>query len=579
MMKNLFYSLLLIAVPFILQAQSYGFLSDEAYAYNLYINNDYEGGIAYGAYINNTKSNTFTQYGLYSSVWNDGSGQAYSVYGYCNSLGTANAYAGYFLGSYGSNVPTGYGIYASCSGAANNYAGRFNGTTLVENGSLMVNSDGLAGSGNIIVREQSANTYARISMYGSENGPDNGDAYWDIAARVPNATNTAAKLNMWYHDGTTGTNIATFDGETRRVGVNVLSPGALLDVQGKTDNTENLVNATVNYVGTSDIRAIYGTSTPNATGGYGYGVYGIGGWRGGNFVGQGAEYTGTAYGIYASATSSGTTTGTRYGVYATTSGTTTGNEYSVYAIGDAYCSGGSWTTSDRALKEDVKPLNNSLNLVKKLKPTTYNYKHEGKLEEMNLPTERQYGFIAQELEQVVPELVRDVDFEFNVNTEARDDNYTETFKGVRYDGLIPILTGAIQEQQSIIEEQNTKIESLEQRLAALENALMGQSLQSKDEGSPQIQNILDDSKARLEQNTPNPFYNKTVIQYFLPENSRDAQIQISNVEGKIVKTFPLSTSGFGTITVNGGELAAGTYFYTLNIANATIATKQMILTK
>ncbi|MCB9042545.1 MAG: T9SS type A sorting domain-containing protein [Chitinophagales bacterium] len=83
----------------------------------------------------------------------------------------------------------------------------------------------------------------------------------------------------------------------------------------------------------------------------------------------------------------------------------------------------------------------------------------------------------------------------------------------------------------------------------------------------------------MEQNTPNPFYNKTIIQYFLPENSRDAQIQISNVEGKIVKTFPLSTGGFGTITVNGGELAAGTYFYTLNIGNTTIAIKQMILTK
>ncbi|MEZ4914914.1 MAG: hypothetical protein R2798_12740 [Chitinophagales bacterium] len=50
MMKNLFYSLLLIAVPFILQAQSYGFYTTEAaHQYNLYIDNNYEGGTGYAA--------------------------------------------------------------------------------------------------------------------------------------------------------------------------------------------------------------------------------------------------------------------------------------------------------------------------------------------------------------------------------------------------------------------------------------------------------------------------------------------------------------------------------------------------
>lgn len=86
------------------------------------------------------------------------------------------------------------------------------------------------------------------------------------------------------------------------------------------------------------------------------------------------------------------------------------------------------------------------------------------------------------------------------------------------------------------------------------------------------------SAARLEQNAPNPFYNKTIIQHYVPEEAGNAQLQITALDGKVVKSINLN-KGFSTTTISGSELVAGTYFYTLIIDGSNAATKEMILTK
>ena len=63
----------------------------------------------------------------------------------------------------------------------------------------------------------------------------------------------------------------------------------------------------------------------------------------------------------------------------------------------------------------------------------------------NTPTTLQYGFIAQELEKVLPELVND-----------GDDGY----KTVNYIGVIPVLTQAMQEQQAEIEQLCSELKEL-----------------------------------------------------------------------------------------------------------------------
>ena len=78
--------------------------------------------------------------------------------------------------------------------------------------------------------------------------------------------------------------------------------------------------------------------------------------------------------------------------------------------------------SDRKLKKDIKPLSQEdIEKFNKLQPSTYVMK------DTNEPT---YGFIAQDVETLYPELI-------SVNHENN--------KTLNYNGMIPIVTGAVQD--------------------------------------------------------------------------------------------------------------------------------------
>ena len=110
---------------------------------------------------------------------------------------------------------------------------------------------------------------------------------------------------------------------------------------------------------------------------------------------------------------------------------------------------GTWgSNSDINLKENIIDATNKLSDVLKLKVKNFNFKSD--------PEKTKYiGFIAQELETVFPNLVEE-----GVNG----------IKSVKTSILIPILTKAIQEQQTIIESQQSQIDALTARIEALENA-------------------------------------------------------------------------------------------------------------
>ncbi len=92
--------------------------------------------------------------------------------------------------------------------------------------------------------------------------------------------------------------------------------------------------------------------------------------------------------------------------------------------------GGSVLTSDERLKTNIKPLDSadSLAKIQNIQGKTYNLKSD---EDRNT----QYGVIAQEIEQILPELV----------SEGQDG-----IKKVNYIGVIPVLVEAIKEQQKQI---------------------------------------------------------------------------------------------------------------------------------
>ncbi len=94
-------------------------------------------------------------------------------------------------------------------------------------------------------------------------------------------------------------------------------------------------------------------------------------------------------------------------------------------------------TSDRRLKKDISPLKSILQKIMALKPVSFFWRDD---EKNNV--DRRIGFIAQEVEEEFPELVR---------TDS------DGIKSVQYGAMVAPLTKAIQEQQLIIEDQQREI--------------------------------------------------------------------------------------------------------------------------
>jgi hypothetical protein len=97
--------------------------------------------------------------------------------------------------------------------------------------------------------------------------------------------------------------------------------------------------------------------------------------------------------------------------------------------------------SDERIKSEIKESEKTLDKVLNLKPRTFRYKER--------PENLYYGFIAQEVEKIIPEIVRTDD---GINIYGKET--IENQKSIESYGLVwaSILVKAIQEQQTQIEE-------------------------------------------------------------------------------------------------------------------------------
>jgi len=91
--------------------------------------------------------------------------------------------------------------------------------------------------------------------------------------------------------------------------------------------------------------------------------------------------------------------------------------------------------------------------------------------------------------------------------------------------------------------------------------------------------LLQKRKPLVEQNTPNPFSNATIIRYFIPKGFDHSLINIYSLEKVLLKSYPINYSGKGEITIQAGMFSAGSYLYELVIDSKVIDSRQMILTK
>jgi hypothetical protein len=83
----------------------------------------------------------------------------------------------------------------------------------------------------------------------------------------------------------------------------------------------------------------------------------------------------------------------------------------------------------------------------------------------------------------------------------------------------------------------------------------------------------------LLQNAPNPFTTSTKIQYFMPDDVQGASIDVRNLTGTLLASYPIGKGGIGDITIGGESFTSGTYIYTLTVEGKLIDSKVMILTE
>lgn len=262
--------------------------------------------------------------------------------------------------------------------------------------------------------------------------------------------------------------------------------------------------------------------------------------------------------------------------------------YAGYFIGDTYVDGALTATSmvtpsDIRLKENVQSLEKAengesvLSNIMGVNVIQYNYKdrtYRRAEDNINVPEEMveafeeksnsiekedekndrvkdlHFGLSAQELQEIFPNLVK----------EGQDG-----YLGVNYIELVPVLIKCIQEMQQEIDELKGESAETKAKTIALTEETTG--LKATAAGGN-----------KLFQNTPNPFKEQTVIRFSLADGVKDAAICIFDMQGKMLKSYPVQ-SGMKSVTVNGYELGAGMFLYSLVVNGLEVDTKKMILSK
>ncbi len=109
------------------------------------------------------------------------------------------------------------------------------------------------------------------------------------------------------------------------------------------------------------------------------------------------------------------------------------------------------SSSDERFKKNISPIGAALEKVMSINGVTYDFRVD-EFTDRNFPTTKQVGFIAQNVEEVLPEVVR-----------TNGDGY----KAVDYAKVTALLTEAIKEQQEQIRSQSEIIRSQEIQLTTL----------------------------------------------------------------------------------------------------------------
>ncbi len=379
------------------------------------------------------------------------------------------------------------------------------------------------------------------------------------------------------------------------IGLRGLSDGT----SGSITNGYGVFGHSVNAVNPT---GVYGSANAaSATNGVGVHGYCYGATNDYGVKGEAVDASGTKnHGLYGRAL--GATN--NYGIWAEVQDTSA-NNWAGHFQGKVKVTGNMWHNtsyifSDESLKQDASsgmaeedPIGTLASQLSLLNPRNYTFTDEAK-ERLLINGGTQFGFFAQEVEQVFPQLVPSMTLPAELDSLGNEIAPALALKGVNYVGLIPLLVAGHKEQQATVAQQQAEIAALTEQVAANQAAaeelqelrnrldqleqLLAACCQNPDGGTRDLiddgtglNDLAGDRNLRIQ---PNPFNEQTTVYYNLERSGR-MQLMANGSDGKHLRVLHEAQMEAGQYQYEWqtADLSAGIYYVTLLLDGEPIVKK------
>jgi hypothetical protein len=128
-----------------------------------------------------------------------------------------------------------------------------------------------------------------------------------------------------------------------------------------------------------------------------------------------------------------------------------------------------WNVSDSVLKKNINSISNALSNINQLHPKSYDFKVYD-FPYLNLPSQNQIGFLAQDVQAIFPHLVDSAKYSEVVDTNGNLVYPAVSYLSLDYNGLIPIAIAGIQELDTKVN--NVSNASIKSSCTLITNSLL-----------------------------------------------------------------------------------------------------------
>ena len=243
----------------------------------------------------------------------------------------------------------------------------------------------------------------------------------------------------------------------------------------------------------------------------------------------------------------------------------------VNCTGTGYYVNGVFVASDESLKTNIEPLGSALEVIDQLRPKTYDFlaNTHGHL---SMPEGQQAGFIAPEVEELLPALVSNTSIAAELDSLGEVISPAIEYKALNYAGFAPYLVGAIQELSQRNDAMAEELASMREQLASCCARGDADGTRGSVTTADALANAPDaDRKLRI---VPNPFSEPPTVFYTLDRSGR-MQLIANSADGKELNVLQEATLQAGDYRYawDTTALAPGMYYVTLFLEGKPIVKK------